>query len=294
VYAGAPLLAQDGLTRNSENALIAKARGRERHAGKSILMKFLPTVVCGVLLVLPLTVTSAFAQSSTQSGTQSGTQSSSPTKSTKAQAAPSGGQSATSPSNRNIGSLTPGTPTPPANPITMAQTRELLDLMGYKKIEENNWSQMIAMNKQAAPFIPEDVWTDVQTSISGIDYPTLMQPIYAKYLSTEDAAKALEFYRTPAGKRVLQAMPQMLGESVSAAQQKGRQAGRDAIEKHRPEIEVAQKKYQAEHAPPAGSTGPGAGGPGAGGAAPSPSTQPAPATPQSTTPPPAPTTKPQR
>jgi hypothetical protein len=303
VYAGAPLLAQDGLTRNSENALIAKARGRERHAGKSVLMKFLPTVVCGVLLVLPLTVTSAFAQSSTQSGTQSGTQSSSPTKSTKAQAAPSGGQSATSPSNRNIGSLTPGTPTPPANPITMAQTRELLDLMGYKKIEENNWSQMIAMNKQAAPFIPEDVWTDVQTSISGIDYPTLMQPIYAKYLSTDDAAKALDFYRTPAGKRVLQAMPQMLGESVSAAQQKGRQAGRDAIEKHRPEIEVAQKKYQAEH-PPAGSTGPGAagpgaggpgaGGPGAGGAAPSPSTQPAPATPQSTTPPPPPTTKPQR
>jgi uncharacterized protein len=125
----------------------------------------------------------------------------------------------------------------------------------------------------------------------------LMQPIYAKYLSTEDAAKALEFYRTPAGKRVLQSMPQMLGESVSAAQQKGRQAGRDAIEKHRPEIEVAQKKYQAEH-PPAGSTGPGAagpgaGGPGAGGAAPSPSTQPAPATPQSTTPAPAPTTKPQ-
>src|SRR4051794_23490041 len=120
------MLGGDGHIRNGENPLIAKARGRERHAGKSILMKFLPTVVCGVLLVLPLTVTGAFAQSSTQSATQS----SSPTKSTKAQASPTG-QSATSPSNRNIGSLTPGTPTPPANPITMAQTRELLDLMGY-------------------------------------------------------------------------------------------------------------------------------------------------------------------
>ena len=62
--------------------------------------------------------------------------------------------------------------------------------MGYKKIEENNWSQMIAMNRQAAPFIPEDVWTDVQTNIDGIDYTTLIQPIYAKYLSQEDAAKA--------------------------------------------------------------------------------------------------------
>jgi hypothetical protein len=173
----------------------------------------------------------------------------------------------------------------------MEQTRELLDLMNYKSIEQNNWSQMITMNKQAAPFIPEDVWTDVQTNINGIDYPTLMQPIYAKYLSQEDAAKALVFYQTPAGKRVLQSMPPMLGESVAATQQKGRQVGRDAIEKHRPEIEAAQKKYQAEHAPPAGSTAPGGATPGSGSAAPgqptSPSTAPAPA-------PPASTTKPQR
>jgi hypothetical protein len=191
--------------------------------------------LAGVLSMLPCTASSAFAQSGTASS----------------------GAKTTAPSNRGISSLTPGAPTPPAHPITMEQTRELLDLMNYKKMEQNNWSQMIAMNKQAAPFIPEDVWTDVQSGIDNIDYPSLMQPIYAKYLSTEDAAKALEFYRTPAGKRVLQSFPPMLGESVGAAQQKGRQVGRDAIEKHRPEIEAAQKKYQAEHAPPAGSTAPG-------------------------------------
>ncbi|HEX6494672.1 MAG TPA: DUF2059 domain-containing protein [Acidobacteriaceae bacterium] len=237
-------------------------------------MKFVPTALCGVLLALPCTATSAFAQSTT---TKTGSTSA------KSQAAPSA-PATTAPSNRNISPLLPGQPAPPAHPITMEQTRELLDLMDYKKIEESNWSQMIAMNKQAAPFIPNDVWTDVQTNISGIDYPTLMQPIYAKYLSQEDAAKALDFYRTPAGKRVLQSMPPLLGESVQAAQQKGRQVGRDAIEKHRPEIEAAQKKYQAEHAPPAGSTGPGAT-PGAGSATPAPSTPPSTA--------PAPTTQPQ-
>jgi hypothetical protein len=234
-------------------------------------MKFLPTVfngvlLGGVLLILPCTASSAFAQSST---TTSGAAAQAPS----TQSAPS----ATAPSNRRISTLTPGAPTPPLHPITLEQTRELLDLMGYKKMEQTNWSQMIAMNKQAAPFIPQDVWTDVQTGIDGIDYPNLMQPIYAKYLSTEDAAKALDFYRTPAGKRVLQAFPPMLGESVGAAQQKGRQVGRDAIDKHRPEIEEAQKKYQAEHAPPAGSTGPGAG---ASPAPASPSTAPAPSKPQ--------------
>jgi hypothetical protein len=239
----------------------------------------------------PSTAASAFAQKSSQNSAQNSSQTST-TKSATTQTTPSAAAT-TAPSGRNISSLTPGTPVPPAHPITMDQTRELLDLMGYKKIEENNWSQMIAMNRQAAPFIPEDVWSDVQTNISAIDYPSLIQPIYAKYLSQEDAAKALEFYSTPAGKRVLQSMPPMLGESVAAAQQKGRQVGRDAIEKHRAEIEAAQKKYQAEHAPPAGSTAPGAGG-----AAPapsgSPSTTPAPTTPAPAAPAPAPNSKPQR
>jgi hypothetical protein len=252
-------------------------------------MKFLPTtlhgvLLSGVLLVLPCTAPSAFAQ-----GTK--TSSTSP-KAQTTQSAPA----STSPSNRSISPLTPGQPAPPEHPITMEQTRELLSLMDYKKIEDSNWSQMITMNKQAAPFIPNDVWTDVQTNVDGIDYPTLMQPIYAKYLSQEDAAKALEFYRTPAGKRVLQSMPPMLGESVQAAQQKGRQVGREAIEKHRPEIEAAQKKYQAEHAPPAGSTAPGGGSaaPGGGSAAPGAgSATPAPSTPQSTTPPSGSSTKPQ-
>lgn len=210
---------------------------------------------------------SAFAQSSTASGA-------------KAQTTPS----EASPSNRPIAPLTPGAPTAPANPITLQQTRELLDLMNYKQMEETNWAQMIAMNRRAAPFIPEDVWTDVQGNINAIDYPTLMQPIYAKYLSQEDAAKALDFYRTPAGKRVLQSFPRMLGESVAAAQQQGRQAGRDAIEKHRPEIEAAQKKYQEEHAP---KTTPA---PGSGSATPSTTS---PSGPAQSTPAPAPSTTPQ-
>jgi hypothetical protein len=237
-------------------------------------MKVVPSALCGILLVLP--VGSAFAQSSTNTskttaaqsgaGNQSGTAAKSPA--AQGTQAPGGGA--------GIATLDPNAPPPPAHPITTEQTKDLLDLMGYKKMEDRNWSQMITMNRQAAPFIPEDVWTDVQSGINGIDYTTMMQPIYAKYLSQEDADKAIAFYRTPAGQRVLQSMPSILGESVAASQQKGRQVGRDAIEKHRPEIEAAQKKYQQEHAPagapgsgPAGAPGAGASGPGATSTAPS-------------------------
>ena len=246
-------------------------------------MKFLRTelnaaLLSGILLVSPCAVSSAFAQSSTQSSPTTG---STAARTQSQPSAPAQG----SPSNRPISSLAPGQPAPPEHPITMDQTRKLLDLMGFKKMEDDNWSEMLAMSKARIPFMPPAVWTDVQTNLNGIDYPSTMQPIYAKYLSQEDAAKALEFYGTPAGKRVLQAMPMMMAEGLTASQQKGRQAANDAISAHRPEIEAAQKKYQEEHAPKTPA-------PGAGSATPSqptsPSTSPAPATP------PPSTTKPQR
>lgn len=239
-------------------------------------MKVVPSALCGLLLVLP--AGSAFAQSSTTTNKTTTPQSNTANQSGTAAKSPSAQPTPGPAGGAGISTIDPNAPPPPAHPITTEQTKELLDLMGYKKMEDRNWSQMISMNRQAAPFIPEDVWTDVQTGVNGIDYTTMMQPIYAKYLSQEDADKAIAFYRTPAGQRVLQSMPSILGDSVAASQQKGRQVGRDAIEKHRPEIEAAQKKYQEEHAPagapgsgPAGAGSPGAGtsGPGATSAPPS-------------------------
>jgi len=180
---------------------------------------------------------------------------------------------ATSPSNRPITSLNPGPP-PPAHPLTQAQTTEILNLMGFKKMEDANWSEMMAMSKARIPFMPPAVWTDVDTNLGKIDYPTTMQPIYAKYLSQEDAAKAITFFSTPAGKRVLQAMPMLMAESMNASQQKGREAANAAISAHRPEIEAARKQYIEEHTPKSSPA------PGAGPANPTaPATSPAPSTP---------------
>lgn len=224
-------------------------------------MKCVPTAVCGLMMMLPLTAGSLYAQSTTNHGSttpKASAPGSASQSSPASSASPSTGHAAGGPSSPALAD--PNAPPPPAHPITAEQTKEILDLMAYKKMEDSAWSQLVTNNRQQAPFIPEDVWTDVQSGLTGIDYVSIIQPIYAKYLSTEDAAKALEFYRTPAGKHVLQAMPPILGESVAVSQQKGRQVGRDAIEKHRAEIEVAQKKYQAEHAPAGGppTLGPGA------------------------------------
>ena len=100
-----------------------------------------------------------------------------------------------------------------------------------------------------APFMPKDVSEDLRASMDKADINTPLVGIYKKYLSTEDAAKAIDFYRSPAGRDLIKANPQIMGEAQHSAMQTGQQIMRDVIERHRTEIETAQKSYQAEHAP---------------------------------------------
>jgi hypothetical protein len=216
----------------------------------------------GALLALPLMATTGL-QGQTQATPKSTTPgaASAPTKGANAGSASSGSASSGS---RSAGSASAEN-TPPAHPITVEQTREMYELMGFKKTMNGMLMQTIAMQKQAAPFVPQDVWTDLQTSFDKVDYVSIFQPVYAKYLSQEDATKSLEFYRTPAGRHMLEVMPQLMHDIMLASQQKGQQVGREVIDRHRAEIEAAQKKYQQEHEPQpaAPASGPGTSGPGA-------------------------------
>ncbi len=189
--------------------------------------------LCAALFALPLAAAPLFAQSTT--GTAPTRTAPAPTSRTQ-QTPATTGSTATA----------PGEITPPAHPITVTQTREMFDLMGFQKLLNGNLTQMISMQKQSAPFVPEDVWTDLQTSFDKTDYVALFQPVYAKYLSQEDATKALEFYRTPAGRHVVETMPPLMHDIMVVAQQNGQKVGREVIDRHRPEIEAAQKKYQQE------------------------------------------------
>jgi uncharacterized protein len=230
-------------------------------------MKSSKYVWCGALLALPLMATTGL-QGQTQATPKSTTQGapSAPTKGANAGSASSGSATSGSASSGSGSAGSASTEnTPPAHPITVEQTREMYELMGFKKTMNGMLMQTIAMQKQQAPFVPQDVWTDLQTSFDKVDYVSIFQPIYAKYLSQEDAAKALEFYRTPAGRHMLEVMPQLMHDIMLASQQKGQQVGREVIDRHRAEIEAAQKKYQQEHEPQpaAPASGPGTSGPGA-------------------------------
>ncbi len=105
--------------------------------------------------------------------------------------------------------------------------------------------------------MPQDVSTDLEQSFQKLDFDTPIIAIYKQHISTEDATAIIAFYKTPAGKDMMQVMPELLQQSQMVSMQLGRKTAQEVIQRHRPEIEAAAKKYQEDHAPkPAPSLGP--------------------------------------
>ena len=99
------------------------------------------------------------------------------------------------------------------------------------------------------PFLPQDVSTDLEQSFQKLDLETPIIAIYKQHISTEDATAIIAFYKTPAGKDMMQAMPELLQQSQQVGVQLARKTAQEVIQRHRPEIEAAAKQYQEEHAP---------------------------------------------
>ncbi|HEY0784830.1 MAG TPA: DUF2059 domain-containing protein [Acidobacteriaceae bacterium] len=156
-----------------------------------------------------------------------------------------------SPTSPAASTTTAAEPAPPLHPITDTQVHELMVLTGTDKIKQQLTENVLRYFHQAAPpFMPKDVVDDLTASLDKADINTPVVATYKKYLSTEDATRVIEFYRTPSGRALVKATPLILGEAQRTAMQTGQQVMRDVVERHRPEIEAAQKTYQAQHAAP--------------------------------------------
>jgi hypothetical protein len=165
------------------------------------------------------------------------------------------------------------TPPPPAHPITDEQAKEMLELTGANDIKTQLMQGMMNYFRQSMPFIPKDVMGDLEQSLEKLDLQTPMIEAYKQRISQDDATAIIAFYKTPAGKDMIKAMPVLMRQAQQMGIQMGRQTAQEVVTRHRPEIEAAAKQYQQEHAPkPAPSLN-------------TPGTQSTPAKPATTTPP---------
>jgi len=74
---------------------------------------------------------------------------------------------------------------------------------------------------------------------------------YQRYLSQEDAAAAIAFYKTDSGRRVLEAQPLISAALETVMRQTGQQIGMQVGLRHRDEIQRLMKQQQQPAQAPA-------------------------------------------
>ncbi len=139
--------------------------------------------------------------------------------------------------------------TGPLHPLTDAQAAKILEIMGGNKMKDEVKSGMTSYFHSRLPFAPQDVNDDLEQSLAKMDLDAPLVAIYKQHISTEDADAIIAFYKTPAGKEMIDAMPEIQQQSQVIGVQLGRKTAQEVVDRHRPEIEAAAKQYQQEHAP---------------------------------------------
>ena len=166
-----------------------------------------------------------------------------------AQQKPSGNPPSGNPPSTPATVKTEAVPAPPAHPLTDAQAKAMLDVTGEVAMKGQLTNGIMNYVHASMPFLPQDANDDLVQSFQKLDLDTPIIAIYKQHISVEDADAIIAFYKTPAGKNMMQIYPQLLLQSQQAGVQLMRKTAQEALERHRPEIEAAAKQYREEHAP---------------------------------------------
>lgn len=117
-------------------------------------------------------------------------------------------------------------------------------MTGAADIKKRIVANAMQYYRRAFPsYIPADVIEDLGKSLESADLEAPAAQIYPKYISTEDAAKIIDFYKSSAGQSLLKAQPYMMTEMQRSAAEVAQQTAKDVMERHKAEIEAAQQKY---------------------------------------------------
>jgi hypothetical protein len=103
---------------------------------------------------------------------------------------------------------------------------------------------MAEMRQSFPPFMPQDVVEDLETSLEKIDFEPMAVEAYQKYVSSEDAAQVIAFYKTAAGRHLVGALPQITLEMQADGTKAGTKVVQEVITRHMDEIKAAATKYR--------------------------------------------------
>jgi len=149
-------------------------------------------------------------------------------------------------------SLGKGYGAPLEHPATEDQVREYLSLVGYARTAHTVASTMIRTTRMTAlPYFPASYWDDMDAELRKIDVVSIAVPVYQEYFSVDDMQAVIDFYRSSAGKKLLNTQPVLTSTISVVLRKRGEEVGKAVFAKHKDEIETAKKEYDSQHASPA-------------------------------------------
>ena len=115
------------------------------------------------------------------------------------------------------------------NSTKTEKIKQLLELTGSGKLGIQMMNQMMSSFKNSYSKVNEQFWEDFKSEINANDIENMILPIYDKYYTESDIDQLITFYNSPIGKKMINTMPLVMQESISAGQNWGRQIGEKVL-----------------------------------------------------------------
>ena len=122
------------------------------------------------------------------------------------------------------------------SPEKRKEIEKMLQLTGTEKLMEQIKVQMISKSKEQMKQVPESFWNKFQDKLDTHELLEKFIPLYDKYYTLEDLKAVNAFYESPAGKKVLSTLPQIMQESIKIGQEWGEKFGKEAVEEAAKEL----------------------------------------------------------
>jgi hypothetical protein len=119
-----------------------------------------------------------------------------------------------------------------AEPAKPESVQKLMDISGAGEMGKMVMSQMMPVLKQSIPDASDEFWQDVTAEMNFDQLLTSIIPVYQQHLSEDDIQAILQFYTTPAGKKLISSQPLIMQQSMQIGQQWGQSVFIKVMEKH--------------------------------------------------------------
>lgn len=102
-----------------------------------------------------------------------------------------------------------------------AVARQLIETSGADRFGLRVIDQMVGLQQKRMPDIPEKFWENFKAEANPDNLVRRIIPIYVKHLSIEEMQALIDFYKSPAGKKLLDKLPLITSESMNAGRKWG-------------------------------------------------------------------------